>query len=475
MNLVKRIFIVSFVFISLVGYAQKNANIIVNDTSYTYKWVENNEEWVISSRIINKYANNKKIETNTQIWNSINSSWNYSWKTNYVYDLSGRQTQSSNYNFENDIWLKNWKNTTEYNTIGKRVSYLNEVGDSTQMNWINQSIQIFAYNQNNAEITKTTKHWDNNWVNYSKDSTVYDSSNVISKTISQDWGDNDTWQNSTQINYSLTTNPAIYITQAWDNNTNNWRNIALNSIEIGCDGHVRTGLSQSWDNNTNNWKNTSRYLNSYSGELKSIVEYQYWNNTDSLWTKNYHELYSYNNMKQFTERLRQNWDNNTQIWVNAINYTYEYNDTYKKIEDAILNWNNITNQWIGVSQNKYAYEESRLQERISQVWGSDDDWLNKTKLTYFYTDLSDIKELIENPKILISNTIKRGENILFVNTKHYSNLTIELYDMEGRLALQKHLAVNQGFNVSRNLKTGIYILRVINNNITLSSDKVFVY
>ena len=468
--------LITVLFSSITTYSQENTNAIVNDTLYSYNWNNNLEEWDISSRTINLYNNsNQRIETQTQIWSQINLNWENSWKTTYEYDLNGRQIKSSNYDFENNIWLKNWQNSTVFNLYGKKESYLSQVGDSSQLNWKNQSIQIYTYNQSNKEITKTVQHWESTWVNYSKDSTAYDSSGVISNAISQRWSAENIWQNSTNINYSLTTNPAVYITQVWDNNNQEWRNVALNSIEIGCDGHVSEGLTQSWDNNSDNWLNSTRYLNTYSGNLRSIVEYQRWDNTDSLWIKNYHELYSYNNSSQITERLRQNWDNNLQDWTNAMNYTYNYDESNKKIEDAILFWNNITNQWDGSSRNQYSYEGSYLAERISQIWNNNNIWENNTKVAYNYTDLSSIESILKEVNYLISNTIKHGEKIKLINNNNSNKLKIALYNLEGRILLEKTLTSTKEFTINSNIQSGIYLLMIYDKHKLLSSEKIFVY
>lgn len=274
--------------------------------------------------------------------------------------------------------------------------------------WENASRDVFAYNAQNRDTSRTYEIWDNNqWKGYTRQIETLNANGTLANIIYQTYDNTlSDYKNYSQLTYLYDANNRVitYATRLWNIANNSWANSSLTSFSYDANGNLEQTLSEEWDFANSEWN------------LYNLITYTY--DTDNKLTK-------------FLLQTR-----NGSSWVNLARRSYTYNPQGYITNDFQERWDANTLAWANYQDMAYYYETNPLFNNITET--------ERTKLFVF-----------PNPS---------SSPVIFVNAE--KNLSYEVYDMQGRLIQQGNL--QQGTNsIILNETKGNYILKAGNSSTIL--------
>jgi hypothetical protein len=269
------------------------------------------------------------------------------------------------------------------------------------------------------------------WQNSTLQSSAYDGSGYLTNSISQSWNISGLkWENVSQYVYSNNADGTAHqITiQAWDgisawNTTNRltytynsskkvltelseknlgaaWQNVSLKTNTYDGNGYLINSLTQSWDIATSTYKNSSQsnYTNNANGTPSQVVN-QTWNGVNA-WTNSLRFTYTYNaSGKNLTTVTDQSVSG---TWIAFLKELFSYDGSGYLINDLSQLWNTGTSTWGNSSQSNYTNNSDGTPHQvISQSWDGTSAWINSDRLTYTYSQITGVSELIDKPDFTI--------------------------------------------------------------------------
>ena len=287
-----------------------------------------------SRNIMNYDQFNNQILDLSELWNSMNNTWEPSWKSIKEFDAKNNLIFEASMLWDNSInqWdtLWGWKTTYTYNINGNILTVVNEDFNSTTGNWEIMEKETRNYNG------------DGFWV-----STIYQ---IYSGTA---------WENEYKDEYSVNmigewTEAFFY---SWDGSA--WVSDDFKIIDITwhnfADFELTGYISQSF--NGIFYVNEEKYTGSYhtNGEYLSDL-YQIWNGTG--WENNFRSYNVYDSKDNVTESMGQEW--NGINWVDNYGYkaVYNYDSDDKILSYEEENYDFDTEVWENTNKYIYLYNTS---------------------------------------------------------------------------------------------------------------------
>jgi hypothetical protein len=322
--------------------------------------------------------------------------------------------------------------------------------------------------------------------NISRTTNTYNSNNIIEEFIFELWNTNNSiWENSRRatFNYSgqnlLESIIYIWINNAWQPDTKTIGNY---------NGNLQAeSILQTWDNINSIWVNSTKsdYIYDNEGRLTTLTEFLWENNN---WVNNEQSNNTYNTNFNLDTIIQLIWDVNTSSWLNKYRTIYTYNNSDLLIEREREEW--INGQWIKRDKKTNNYDvNNRVNESINSEW-------NETLMAYEFKSRNLITRNSEGLRtIVVSQTYTGGwinssrtrntyppcatlseEEFSYGKIKLYPNpsnsilnidlptllinSSIKIFDMQGKLVIQKSIKeIKNTIDIS-SLSKGLYIAKL---------------
>ena len=303
------------------------SEIIVKD------YTENNTFINYNRRNIRNYDQfNNQILDLTEVWNSMNNTWESSWKTINEFDSKNNLTYEANmsWNTSTNQWDTEWggKAIYAYNTNGNILTVVREEFNNTTGNWENTEKEIRNYNSDGFWISTIYQIYSGTaWENEYKEEYSVNMSGEWTEAIVYSWDGSAwvsdfkvidiTWYNFADLKFSG------YIIQSF--NGVFYVNEEKYTGTYHTNGDYLLDLSEIW--NGTGWENYFRRYNVYDSK-DNVTESmaQEWNGTN--WVMGYYgnkAAYSYDSDDKILSYEEEDYDADTETWENTNKYIYLYN------------------------------------------------------------------------------------------------------------------------------------------------------
>lgn len=391
---------------------------------------------------------------------------NFKYKNEYTRELKYLldSTVSYNYNAPNLEWVKSDKSFYTYDNKGNSLSTnLQKVSNNVYTNTFKY---IREFNTDNLVVLFDIKKWNLQnleWENYSID-TIYYKGKIEWKSISKDW-------NSSLIGYvnaykyenEIDTNEKItsITNYNWDGNDEKWVEFDYTKNNYDKDGNIIVSVYYEFDVATQKLNPFSKDTFEYDNKNRVINNIYYsFNDVDSSYIPYLKYITKYS--KNIDTTYTYSWNKNNSVWVNYLKSYYSYDSNEDLIGYTTQSFNSNNNNWETIYDYSYIIDGNRNRVESIRKNASNGVLNFSRKVTYFYTPhevISSVQSIDPKLKIYPNPTysVLNLENIT-----GYEKATI--YDINGKLLVQKVLSNNSEKIDLSNLTNGIYFLRLVNKN-----------
>ena len=290
----------------------------------------------------------------------------------------------------NNEWIPTYKliYVTDGNANNLSQHFL--LWDGTQ--WNNQSFDTYQYDLNHNLLTETTQVWNGtDWENSRLTSYSYDSDNNQTQLLEQIWNGSG-WDNSYRFDYTYDNNHNRLTQETAFWSGSDWIMGMRHTFTYDQDNHLLLRLVQSW---YGEWTNVEQIIYTYNanGLLVETLD-QKW--VSDQWEDNYRNHFEYDVNQNLSRFVRQNLVGGT--WVPEYQFIYDID-----INDNILSLlyqTFMNDEWVNDYRfmDTYNSNQNRLTE-VFQVW--EDEWFNQDSSYYFYSEASDVHDVVSNGSIHI--------------------------------------------------------------------------
>lgn len=389
-------------------FEYNNAGMLTHERDYY--WDEITAKMILVS--ISEYTYDKNNKVTEHVSAYLDESTNQfvaEYKAIYSYDNNGNMTQSIGYNLDNNSYREtktNYKYDSKGNLIEEVLSYRNDINDQ----FIFSQKAEYQYNTNGMETQRIDYYFDNNftkqWEPTRKSESSYNSSgNLIS------------WVESTANRF---------------NNNLTWEASMKDEYSYEATGNLAQGLFYRKDNNG----------------LLALKEKQ---------------VSVYDDYGNFTQILYySDWDEQTNKWdeIYKSEYTYDKNFT---INELILPWW-LKGGYINGDNSLIVGYNNMLTEVREFKW-IDSGWVESSFYTLAYSPIEITST--NNLEIEFSNVYPNPctDFVSISFPSNYSQISFELFDLQGRKIMSKALGNNEKVNM-QGLNSGMYIYNLNVDGIT---------
>jgi hypothetical protein len=390
----------------------------------------------------------------TEQWQS-NSTWGNYYRQTWTYDSAGNLPFLT---YLEEIWQNNtWENLNKsqvnFNSNGVQHSWWRAAWDSTY--WFGWWYYTYCYNSNGlVDSCILQVGQDTNWVNSKIWLPVYDGNGYMISMITDSWV-NDNWVVTNQDTYTNDPNGHMLtdLFQEWESSA--WVNNSLSTLTWDTAGHPLSSLYQFWQNST--WANQELQTITYDS-FGNRINYldQFWSN--SAWMNTMQILCVYDTSHNMLSVTNQGWSSSS--WQNQDMSRYTYDSAGNSLTGNYLHWNQVESRWIPYVGGLWVYSNHEYDDHMTYFEG------------YRYSMILD--SILVHTDPVVSGTYLNvfpnpARSVVYVSTGTDSNNhcgSIAIYNLQGQPILTKQL-VNQTTRIDfSGLKTGLYFVRFLNNQLT---------
>ena len=412
-------------------------------------------------------------------------------KTACFYDANHNLEEERIYEYSNSEWVNSGKILNYYDANNNRIQKIRQVWDDAQFE--NENKDTYTYNEINKKVYQMMYYWDDSdWVESVKFDFQYDENNNLYKVLSEAWIENE-WVNWSKslFTYDTSYNLLTILSSDWDTEISNWT-VALQkqNYTYDQDNNRIIFVIQLWNEYDEFWynlyKSTYYYLpiesetveNKNSGINKPIEDFQ--TTEDDIIIDPVRDDKVLIGVEVLIDSVLHTSDGDLEFTLShndiSENIIYQAGGDGDNFIRTKLSDNGVDTLANGIApfygiykpENPLSafletdpsgtwtlsiYDGAVGNSGILQSWGLNliyssssavgDAWLNKTEIVVFPNPASD--------KISLQSAVFRQQST-----------TVELYDLNGRKLLNKHIPAGSEevkINVS-GLKSGVYFCKV---------------
>ena len=372
-------------------------------------------------------------------------------------------TVSYNYNTPNLEWVKSDKSFYTYENKGNISSTIFQKVNNNI--YTNTYKYIYELNNDNLVVLFNKKNWNSNnldWENYSIDSFYY-KGKIDWKSISKDWNPSllgyvnaYRYENEIDSNEKITSN-TNYI---WDGSVEKWVEFDYTKNNYNIDGNKIVSVYYEFDETTQKLNPFSKDTFGYDSQNRVIYNIYYnFNEVDSSYIPTFKYITKYS--KNIDTTYTYTWYKNNSVWVNNLKSYYNYDSNGDLIRYTIQGFNS-NNNWETISEYSYVLDGNR--NRVESIRKNTVNGVLdfSRKVNYFYSQhevISSVQSIDPKLKIYPNPTYSV---LNLENLNGYEKATI--YDINGKLLVQKVISNDVEKIDLSNLTNGIYFLRLVNKN-----------
>lgn len=381
-------------------------------------------------------------------------------KTEFVYNVNGLLTQELEYYWDETSGKMTLvsKSESTYDASNNLIQYMNTYLDEITNQFVIEFKETYSYDNNGNMTQSINNYWDstNNKAQEVKTNYTYDSSKNLTQIIMSYFDESTNqfvfWYKD-DYTYNGSGNETQQINYIWDNYfSKQWEPSSKYEFTYDSKGNLIVSLRLSANNLNNTWTWAPDYKEEYTydpnGFLTQIFEYNPDNNNQ--WKLDDKQVNVYDDNGNKTQWFYYfDWDVQSSQWEDIYKEEYTYDNRYTK-NDLILpfddddflifthmitgikgySWDSSTNGWVTVGETAFAYSP-----------------INITSVSQMDAEISTV---YPNPC---------SESVSFNFSDSYSQITFELFDLQGRKLLSKAISSNEKVNMER-FRSGLYIYKL---------------
>jgi hypothetical protein len=433
--------------------------------------------WYDQSKTVSEYNPDGSLAKELNYFPSGNyvPSWNLVGQTVFSYDDNGNLTAEKIQSIEfggTFTWQEGYRDHIEYNSNGDIARYLYETKDMNLNDWFLSG--TIEYNYNDLQLLEEEIHFIKSCfdtlMEIYKYSKVYNGNQQLAEDYYHDWNfETNAWADPnwrTTFEYNDEGLVSVEYFQSKPINTPDWIIITRTSYSYNGEGLPSEVLQQYWNDFEQMWINSSRTIYEYNalGQLE-IVRLQFWNFPQNQWEDTSKENYTYNEDGLLSERIEEYIQNG--IWFNNSKSDFTYNDQGQEVGKLISLWDSAENNWMQSWKYSTVYDPQTnmvLYYLTEFYGGTETTWVDSETFLHFWNQESTGVEQpdIQSLDCLFTNPYKPGSLIFCEKMTNEKSGTLLLYDMLGRLRIQKQFSGSTLIDAS--LEPGSYVLFIESGN-----------
>jgi hypothetical protein len=338
--------------------------------------------------------------------------------------------------------LKPGKQVFGVNTTTCLLDSVNEYSwDSTAGIWNISSKIRFSYDSHNNPDEYTSEAWSGGVIVSTATQRVlyvYDPNNNPTTITYQDWSGS-TWENSFKISYTYdaNNNPITEIFENWIGSA--WSLYGRQTSNYNVANKRTSSLMETWDGTA--YVNNGQRAYTYDANGNMTIDYfQTW--TGTTWENNSNTIFSYDASNNLITETFQGWTGG--VWVNAYMSTYSGFDSYGNASNMIGEW------WNGSA------------------------WKNYTSADLFYNCFTGIENnlITANDISVFPNPF--SDQATLISDSDLNGMLMQVCDLQGRVIRTERIESNNVKIERTNLKSGVYLLKLISENKVVAVKKLLV-
>jgi hypothetical protein len=249
----------------------------------------------------------------TYEWKS--EEWEFTWRSFNTYNEECQSESLTSQALVNGLWINSSKTLYTYNANSRVSAQTEQLWDTISSSFEKSYRYAFTYNASGNTTFMLFERWDGSaWQNDSRYTYTYDGNGYLISLLEEAWFGG-SWVNN--LLYTYTNNsggtPHIVLGQAWNRGTATWENSWRTTYTYNGAGKIFTILLEQWQSAS--WVNIQRWTYTYSGNdlTNEIREH----NSNAGWVNEHQSTYTYNGDGTVSQTIFQHWDEGEGIWVNS--------------------------------------------------------------------------------------------------------------------------------------------------------------
>ena len=309
------------ILISAVNYAQTEFKL---DSLHQYEWNVSLNDWKHNTRDLYTYDNGGTKETNLLRLILNGSVWENFYQFNKSYNTDNNLTESILQNWDGSVWVNGSRDAYVYNADGFAdvFSYAIFIAG----NWVVFNQNNYLYDAMNNEIEDTSTEYDfasMTLINDERLTTEYTNS-LKTRETKEVWRTViNNWENEERKDYSYNTNGNLDLLEisTWRLSSMDWSDPYRQSLFTYNASDLPTEILEQLIV-SDVWINSTRVLNTYSGDNLTVITFQAWSNSLSIWENENRQLRTFDVDDNLVELIYQTWDEGTNAWVGTLRQVF---------------------------------------------------------------------------------------------------------------------------------------------------------
>lgn len=400
-------------------------------------------------------------------WDTDGDQWDALWRYRYTYDNEKRITEVLYY---------------EWNSQGNQ--------------WVPDLLDVVTYNADGYvdEVTTFIRN-GGGWNNYDRVEFTYIEPGIIGQILEQ-WWENDQWVNDYLITYDYETDRLWSVTeQFWDDDFEEWENDFRWEMEQDDRGNIIRFSNFEWDDFDEEWLEETRILFSYDQNDNQIEQVSYFLDDEDELSPEFRLASHYDENNFLVSDTNFLWDDFEGEWVSFVLTQYEYDAAGNPVYEG--SFIEFIFDWELFSERETTFDPQILMENVNMPFLERFGIFELDLPLFLFDDFSIIYkgEIMVNAPLgyTVIQLLIGPETITEQGIYYYSEVTptsvieataeelkvypnpvadeliirgdypegtsLSLFDLQGRLIMNKQLNQNQQLFVG-NLKPGMYLFRI---------------
>lgn len=310
---------------------------------------------------------------------------------------------------------------------------------------------------------ETTSQWTLNW---KEEYASYDVNGNLTQYFNYYWDDTSSkWVNrfKGEYTYDANGNRTQMILYIWDESNSQWVSFFKGVYTYNTNGIIMHRITYTWDKFDSQWLIYSKeeYTCDANGNTTQIIGHD-WDIATSQWVVESKEEYSCDANGNTTQIITFGWDKTSNQWVESSKHEYTYNASENQTKYICYIWSKTTSQWVEPWSIEYTYDASgNLTQEIRYNGNQyNEDFTSKKIYNYSVINTS----LPNNSQTPIINLYPNPvTDYLTINCDNYSQVTFELFDLQGSKLMSQVVNNSETINMSE-LNSGIYVYQLFMDN-----------
>lgn len=469
MKKIYTLFIMSLLALTVIGQSEKTRNYHNPFNQNRIQSSENQKEYRPGLDIVRSYANLEKQSAQLKssrdtkmALDSITSDGEDGVKSIFLYDDYGNNTLHTQYNWYPDMneWIKYFESEFSYDNNNNITQDVSMFYDEESGMMVGYEKFEYVYDDNkNLTQQKTLRYVDSTatWVNERLTENTYNADGELEESIISIWAENQ-WAKYTKTEF--TNNDEGVLIQSfsyiWENDE--WKIWWKDDYTYDGNGNLTLFVISQYF--ISEWMEALKYEYTYDTDGNMTSESESWYDLmESSWTKLFLTEYVFDNHGNLIELIDTDFD-----WEEKSKGVFTYNNDYSR-NDLLLPYLFVSD-FPQLFNHMIPETESFVWDDGSQQWIS----IGKSMLHYSEHTVSDITSNSITDVQVYPNPA--SDYVYFELTDNSTSISLEVFDMQGRMVIDQEISGKQQVSVSH-LDKGLYVYKMKNDG-NLQSGKIMI-